>query len=53
MLQIVPQMKILVAVELVDFRRGINGLSRLCHEALRHDPLAGAAFVFRNRKATA
>ena len=53
MLQITPQMKILVAVEPADFRRGIDGLARLCQEALQHDPFAGVVFVFRNRKATA
>jgi transposase len=53
MLQITPQMKILVAVEPADFRRGIDGLARLCQETLRHDPFAGAVFVYRNRKATA
>ncbi len=53
MLQIAPQLKILVAVEPVDFRRGIDGLARLCQETLRHDPFVGAVFVFRNRKATA
>jgi transposase len=53
MLQITPQMKILVAVQPVDFRRGIDGLARLCQESLQHDPFAGAVFVFRNRRATA
>jgi transposase len=53
MLQITSQMKILVAVEPADFRRGIDGLARLCQEALQHDPFVGAVFVFRNRKATA
>jgi len=53
MLQITPQMKILVAVEPADFRRGIDGLARLCQETLQHDPFAGAVFVFRNRKGTA
>jgi transposase len=53
MLQIAPQMKILIAVEPADFRRGIDGLARLCQETLQHDPFAGAVFVFRNRKATA
>jgi len=53
MLQITPQMKILVAVEPADFRRGIDGLARLCEEKLRHDPFAGAVFVFRNRSGTA
>ena len=53
MLQITPQMRILVAVEPADFRKGIDGLARLCKETLRQDPFGGAAFVFRNRKATA
>jgi len=53
MLQITPQMKILVAVEPADFRKGIDGLARLCKESLRQDPFAGAVFVFRNRKCTA
>ncbi len=53
MLQITPQMKILVAVEPTDFRRGIDGLARHCQEALRQDPFVGAVFVFRNRKGTA
>lgn len=53
MLQITPQMRILVAVQPVDFRNGIDGLVRLCKEVLRHDPFCGAVFVFRNRRATA
>ena len=53
MLQITPQMKILVAVEPADFRCGIDGLARLCRDKLRHDPFAGAVFVFRNRRGTA
>jgi len=53
MLQITPQMKILLAVEPADFRKGIDGLARLCKESLRHDPFDGAVFVFRNRRGTA
>ena len=53
MLQITPQMKILVVVEPADFRRGIDGLARLCQQALREDPFAGTVFVFRNRRGTA
>ena len=53
MLQITPQMKILVAVEPADFRKGIDGLVRLCKDALGQDPFAGAVFVFRNRLGTA
>jgi transposase len=53
MLQITPHMKILVAVEPADFRRGIDGLARLCLDRLQQDPFRGAVFVFRNRRATA
>jgi transposase len=53
MLQITPQMKILVAVEPADYRRGIDGLARLCQQAHHEDPFAGTVFVFRNRKGTA
>jgi len=53
MLQITPQMKILVAVEPADFRKGIDGLAQVCQEVLQHDPFGGQVFVFRNRPATA
>jgi len=53
MLQVTPQMRILVAAEPADFRKGIDGLARLCKEALREDPFCGAVFVFRNRSAKA
>jgi transposase len=53
MLQITPHMKILVAIDPIDFRCGIDGLARLCRQALQHDPFAGTVFVFRNRQATA
>ena len=53
MLQITPQMKILVAVAPADFRKGIDGLAQLCKDSLEQDPFAGAVFVFRNRRRTA
>ena len=53
MIQITPQMRILVAIEPADFRRGIDGLARLCKQVLQQDPFSGAVFVFRNRRATA
>jgi transposase len=52
MIQITPQMRIVVAVEPVDFRRGIDGLAGLCKSVLQQDPLSGWVFVFRNRRAT-
>jgi transposase len=53
MIQITPHMRILVAIEPADFRKGIDGLVRLCKDALHHDPFCGWVFVFRNLSATA
>jgi transposase len=53
MIQLTPQMRLLVAVAPVDFRCGIDGLARLCREVLSSDPFSGTVFVFRNRRATA
>jgi transposase len=53
MIQIAPQMRILLAVEPVDFRKGIDSLARVCREGLHSDPFDGALLVFRNRRATA
>jgi len=52
-IQVTPQMRILVAVEPADFRCGIDGLARRCRAVLREDPMSGAVFVFRNRRKTA
>jgi transposase len=52
MLQITPQMRILVAVESVDFRKGIDSLAELCRAKLHADPFSGSMFVFRSRRAT-
>ena len=53
MIQLTCHMRILVAVEPADFRKGIDGLARLCRHQLQEDPFQGALFVFRNRRATA
>ena len=48
MIQITPQMRILVAVESVDFRKGIDSLAELCRQKLNADPFSGYLFVFRS-----
>ena len=53
MIQIAAQMKILVAIEPVDGRKGIDSLVRLCREKLSADPFSGHVFIFRSRRATA
>ena len=52
MLQITSQMRILVALEAVDGRKGIDSLVQLCREKLLTDPFSGCLFVFRSRRAT-
>lgn len=53
MIQITPHMRILLAVEPVDFRKGIDGLAAVCRQALGSEPLDGALFIFcgRSRRA--
>jgi transposase len=45
-------MRVLVAVEPVDFRCGIDGLVQQCRAVLAVDPMSGALFVFTNRSRT-
>jgi transposase len=52
MIQITAQMRVLVAIEPVDGRKGIDSLARLCQEKLAEDPFSGCVFVFRSRRGT-
>ena len=52
MFQISAQTRIFVAVDSVDFRRGMDSLSGVCRQHLQADPLDGALYVFRNRSRT-
>lgn len=49
MISITPQMRILLAVQPVDFRKGIDGLVAVCRQVLQSEPFGGALFVFRSR----
>jgi transposase len=49
MIQITPQMKILLAVEPIDFRKGIDGIVGVCRQRLESDPFTGILFVFSSR----
>ena len=52
-IQIAPQIRILVAVEAIDGRKGIDALAQLCREKLDADPFSGYLFIFRTRRGTA
>ena len=53
LIQITPQMRILVAIESIDGRKGIDSIAQLCREKLAADPFSGCLFIFRSRRATA
>jgi transposase len=53
LIQITPHLRILVAIEPVDGRKGIDSLAQLCREKLEADPFSGCVFIFRSRRGTA
>jgi len=52
MLSFSGSLKVFVAMEACDLRKGFNGLHTLVTERLGEDPRAGALFVFTNRRRT-
>ena len=50
MIQVTPQMRILLAVQPADFRKGIDGLAQGCRQVLKKDPFSGYVFIFRNKR---
>ena len=50
MLNLPASVRILLAREPADLRKGFDGLSLLVQSVLREDPLSGHLFVFRNRR---
>jgi transposase len=53
LIQITPQLRILVAVEPGDARKGIDSLAQLCREKPDAGPFSGCLFIFRSRSAKA
>ena len=49
LIQISPQLRILVAIEAIDGSKGIDSLAQLCREKLDADPFSGCLFIFRSR----
>ena len=47
MIHITAQMRVLVAIEPVDGRKGIDSLVRVCQEKLSEDPITGCVFIFQ------
>jgi transposase len=43
-------LKVVVATQPIDFRKGVHGLVALVAEALKADPYCGDVFVFRSKR---
>lgn len=52
MLQLTPQMRVMVAIEPIDGRKGIDSLAQLCRDRLAEDPFSGSVYLFRTRSKT-
>jgi transposase len=52
MLSFPSSLKVFVALEACDMRKGFDGLLALATERLQEDPRGGAVFVFSNRRHT-
>jgi transposase len=50
MIALRPDLRVLVATQPIDFRRGVHGLVALVVAALQADPYCGDAFVFRSKR---
>jgi transposase len=50
MLSVSPTLRIFLAVEHADMRKGFDGLAQIVREVISEDPLSGHLFVFRNRR---
>ena len=50
MLTLPPSVKVHLAVEPVDMRKGVDALANLVRNALRQEPMSGHLFVFRGRR---
>lgn len=51
MLTLRSDLRILLASQPVDFRRGMDSLAMLVSETLRKDPFCGDLFIFRSKRA--
>ncbi|GBQ94355.1 transposase [Acetobacter nitrogenifigens DSM 23921 = NBRC 105050] len=50
-MNLMPGTRVHLALDHVDFRKGMDGLALVAQETLREDPFCGHLFVFRSRNA--
>ena len=52
MISVSPKHFIFLAIEAIDFRKGIHSISRLCQNKFHQNPMNGHYFIFRNKRQT-
>lgn len=52
MISVSPKHLIYLAIHPIDFRKGLDSISRLCQHQLYQNPMSGHYFIFRNKRKT-
>jgi len=52
MITVSPKHHIFLAIDPIDFRKGIDGIARLCQHKFQQNPIHGHYFIFRNKRRT-
>lgn len=52
MIVVTPKHRIFLAIEPINFRKGIDGIAAFCHQHFLHDPMSGHYYMFRNKRKT-
>ncbi len=53
MIQLTAQMRILIAIKPLDFRKGVDSIASYCKYQLQQNPYSGVVYAFRNKASTA
>ena len=52
MIAVPPGVRILLAAQPVDFRKGMDGLAAMVQQVLQTNPFPGDVFIFRPKRAS-
>ena len=52
MITVSPKHRIFLAIAPIDFRCGINAITRVCQHQFHQNPMSGHYFIFRNKRKT-
>jgi transposase len=52
MISVSPKHRVFLAIAPIDFRKGLDAISRLCRQQFQIDPMCGHYFIFCNKRKT-